>query len=228
MTLQNYIFDFDGTLVDTLDDVLDSLKKAFQQCGVEPPAFNPSKILQFQLKDAIQSSMPGITTEKTELIAGRFREIYDAIDYPNTWLMPTVPELLSGLKERSAVIFIVSNKRAVPMARILDKFNIRRFFTGIFNPDMFEDGNIRTKSDLLAYALQKHSLNKKVTGYIGDSEGDIKAARENGVLAIAVQNGYGDTSSFTIRPDHTVRRIIEILSVEFQSQLSALKRAGGQ
>jgi phosphoglycolate phosphatase len=221
MALQNYIFDFDGTLVDTLDDVLDSLKKAFKRCGVEPPAFDPSTALQFQLKDAIRASVPGITQETTELIAGRFREIYDTIDYPNTKLLPTVADLLPKLKERSAGMFIVSNKRRAPTLRILDKFDLRRFFSDIFNPDMFKGGNNRTKSQLLAFALKKHSLEKTATAYIGDSEGDVIAAKENGVAAIAVQNGYGDISSFKIRPDHTVRRIIEILSVQHQAQLSA-------
>jgi len=213
MALQNYIFDFDGTLADTLADVLDSLKYAFIQCGIEPPAFDPSKILQFQLKDAIRASVPGITLETTELVARRFREIYDAIDYPNTTLLPTVAGLLLKLKERSAGMFIVSNKRRVPLLRILDKFSIRHFFTGIFNPDMYEGGNAMTKCELLGHALEKHSLSKSGTAYIGDSEGDVAAAKENGVLAIAVESGYGDIPSFKIRPDYTVRRIIEILTV---------------
>jgi phosphoglycolate phosphatase len=211
--LKNFVFDFDGTLVDTLDDVLESLKNAFQQCGVAAPAFNTGKIMQLQLREAVRAVAPGLTAERTEQVISRFREIYDASTYPNTRLMPTVTELLPKLKERSAGMFIVSNKRAVPTIRILDKFHLSRFFTGIFNSDMYEGGKTVSKSELLARAIKKHSLAKNATAYIGDSEGDITAAKENGVKSIAVQNRYGDISSFRSKPDCTVRRIIEILTV---------------
>jgi phosphoglycolate phosphatase len=213
LSFHNIIFDFDGTLVDSLKDVLDSLKSAFNYCGVTVPVFDTGKIMQFQLREAIRAVAPSITTEQTEQVAGRFREIYDTIDYPNTRLMPTAAELLPKLEEGSVSMFIVSNKRAVPTARILDKLNIRRFFSGIFNPDMYESAQPMTKNDLLAFALTKHALVKSSTAYIGDSEIDMVAAKRNGVLAIAVENGYGSIPSFTIKPDYTVRRIIEILTV---------------
>jgi phosphoglycolate phosphatase len=211
--LHNIIFDFDGTLVDSLKDVLDSLKNAFNRCGITVRAFDTGKIMQFQLKEAIRAIAPAITPEQTEQVAGMFRKIYDTIDYPNTRLMPSVAELLPKLKEGSVGMYIVSNKRAVPTARLLDIFNIRHFFSDVFNPDVYEGTEPMTKNDLLAHALQKHSLAKNTTAYVGDSEVDVIAAKENGVLAIAVQNGYGDIPSFKLKPDRSVRQIIEILSV---------------
>lgn len=199
--------------MDSLQDVRDSLKIAFKECGVTAQSYDPGKILQFQLKKAVRAIAPDITAEQTERVIGRFREIYDTSTYPNTGLMPTVAELLPKLKERAVGMFIVSNKRAVPTIKILDKYHIRHFFTGIFNPDMYEGGKTVTKSELLGRALEKHSLSKSGTAYIGDSEGDVTAAKENGVLAIAVKNGYGDIPSFKTKPDYIVRRIIEILTV---------------
>jgi phosphoglycolate phosphatase len=212
-TIKNYVFDFDGTLVDTLQDVLDSLKLAFNECAVTVQSYDPGKILQFPLREAVRAIAPDITAEQTERVIGRFREHYDTSTYPNTSLMPTVAELLPKLRERSAGMFIVSNKRAVPTIRILDKFHLRCFFSGIFNSDMDKGGKTVTKRELLSRALVKHSLAKNETAYIGDSEGDVAAAKENGVLAIAVQNGYGDLFSFRSEPDCSVRQIIEILAV---------------
>jgi phosphoglycolate phosphatase len=212
-TIKNFVFDFDGTLVDTRQDVLNSLKIAFKECNVTVQSFDSGKILQFQLREAVCALAPDSTPEQTERVISRFREIYDTSTYPHTRLMPTTAELLPKLKERSTGMFIVSNKRAVPTIRILDKFNLRRFFAGIFNSDMDEGGKPVTKRELLALALEKHSLAKNETVYIGDSEGDVIAAKENGVLAIAVKNGYGNIPSFKIKPDYIVRRIIEILTV---------------
>jgi phosphoglycolate phosphatase len=192
--------------------VLDCLAKAFTWFGLEHAPFDSSKILQFQLRDAVRAALPGITPEKTELVAGRFREIYDASDYPATRLMDTVDRLLPELSKRGKALFIVTNKRRTPTVRIMEKFNIGRFFTGVFNPDMPGDRSTMTKGELLARAVETYSLEKATTAYVGDMETDMAAAKENGVLAIAVQNGYGDTASFNVKPDYTARAITEILA----------------
>jgi phosphoglycolate phosphatase len=213
MLLKNAVFDFDGTLVDSRRDVLDSLTKAFKKCGLPAATYASPEIVQFQLREAIAAIAPRLPAEQIEKVIGAFREMYDECGYPHTRLMPGVAGLLPKLKDRSVGMFIVSNKRAVPTLRILDKFNIRRFFTGIFNPDMDGAGTPPSKSELLARVLKKYSLARNATAYIGDAEGDVVAAKENGITAIAVNNGYGTTASFKVRPDRIVRRINEILTV---------------
>lgn len=213
LKISKFIFDFDGTLVDTLKDVLDSLTLAFKKCGLTVSSLDTGKIMQLQLREAIRSMAPDLTTEQTDRVIGRFKKIYDTIDYPHSQLMPTVTDLLPKLKDRSVGMFIVSNKRIVPTLRILDKFALRHFFTGIFNSDMFGDGKRMTKSELLARALEEHSLSKNSTAYIGDSEIDVTAAKENGLLSIIVKNGYGNVTTFKDQPDYTVHQIIEILNV---------------
>ncbi|MGA2508106.1 MAG: HAD family hydrolase, partial [Chitinispirillaceae bacterium] len=212
MKISNFIFDFDGTLVDSLKDVLDSLTLAFEKCGITVRSLDTRKIIQLQLREAIGTIAPDISAEQTDKVIARFREIYDTINYPNTLLMPTAADLLQKLKERSAGMFIVSNKRQVPTFRILDKFAIRHFFSGIFNSDMYGDGKRTTKSELIAHALEKHSLSANSTAYVGDSEIDVTAAKENGLRTFIVRNGYGDLSGFKAQPDFTVHQIIEILN----------------
>jgi phosphoglycolate phosphatase len=213
VTFHDIIFDFDGTLVDSQKDVVDSLRIAFNRCRIPIPAFDISTIVQLQMRDAIRATVPAISPEQIERVVCAFRKIYDSIDYPNTTLMPTAAELLQRLKASSTGMFIVSNKRMIPTIRILEKFDIRRFFAGVFNPDMHKGGKIMTKCELLTLAIKKHSLAKNATVYIGDSEIDMSAAKENGIPAIAVENGYGDIPSFAIKPDYTVRQIIEVLTI---------------
>ena len=76
MKISNFIFDFDGTLVDSLKDVLDSLTLAFKKCGIMVMSLDTREIIQLQLREAIGTIAPDITAEQTDKVIARFREIF--------------------------------------------------------------------------------------------------------------------------------------------------------
>jgi len=213
-TIKNCIFDFDGTLVDSFKDVRESLAHAFASCDINVKKLKPEIIMQLQLFDAIQSVAPEITKEQRERVISVFKEQYDKSDYPNTHLMPGVLELLNGLKKKAIPCFIVSNKRRKPTLRILNNLKLNLFFTEIFNPDMYSDSVInKTKSQLISAAIAKYNLSKDETAYVGDMEADVIAAKENGLIAAVIHNGYGNADICKIRPDYMMHRISEILEI---------------
>lgn len=214
MAIKACIFDFDGTLVDSLMDVFESMTHAFVSCGITGISLDPETIMQVQLPDAIKSAAPGITGEQCTRVTEAFMEHYDSSEYRNTKLLPGVQELLTGLREKTVPCIIVSNKRRVPMLRIMDKFKIKDYFSDVFNPDMHTDPAIKkTKSELIAAAIAKHNLPKNATAYLGDMEVDIIAAKENGLIAVAVVNGYGSADKYRTRPDYAMHRISELLAL---------------
>lgn len=209
--IANCIFDFDGTLVDSLADVLDSLKKAFLEAGIKAKSFDVEEIMQQQLKEAIDKIAPGITPEQTGMVMASFRKIYDSIDYPKTRLKPGAAGLLPKLKEMSIGMYIVSNKRHVPTVRILNKFGLGHFFIDILNPDLHGLEKPASKPRLLAMLLNKRSIDTATAVYIGDSQVDVTAAKENGLRSIVVANGYGKVEGFDVKPDFTIHTLTEIL-----------------
>lgn len=212
--IKTVIFDFDGTLVDSQKDVFESLAHAFSSSGITVNPLDPEIIMQQQLPDAIRLSAPGISDEQREKVIKAFIDHYDKSDYPNTMLMPGVMELLTGLKERAIQMLIVSNKRTKPMVRILDNLKLRTFFSDIFNPDMDSDpAKTKTKSELIAAVIDKYHLPKAATAYVGDMEVDVIAAKENGLIAVAVINGYAKVETFKIRPDYAIQRISDFLAI---------------
>jgi phosphoglycolate phosphatase-like HAD superfamily hydrolase len=48
---------------------------------------------------------------------------------------------------------------------------------------------------------------------VGDMEVDVIAAKENGLIAVSVINGYGKVDTYKIRPDYVVQRISEVLEI---------------
>jgi phosphoglycolate phosphatase len=206
------IFDFDGTLIDSKKDVFKSLMHAFSVCGIPINPPDAAIIMQKQLSDAIQYAVPDISTEKRAAISEAYKKHYDASEYPNTTLMPGARDLLETCARRSIPCFIVSNKRQFPVLRIIESFNLRGYFAAIYNPDTF-DGKFFSKSQLLAYALKEQRLNRRTTAYIGDMEADILTARENGMISIAVTNGYGADAAKATSPDFVVKDLSEMLGI---------------
>ena len=214
MTIRHCMFDFDGTLVDTLNDVIECLTLAFEKAGVPVGPVHVPTIMQLQLREAIASIVPSCSEDQVERVVGEFRKLYDASSYPATLLMPGVVGLLAELRSRSIGRSIVSNKRHIPTLRILDKFGIREEFDAVYNPDMVPGAPVMTKSRMIGRALEEQRLVKEQTLYIGDSEIDVIAADENRIASVIVTGGYGKIDGFKRRPTQVVRMIADIVSLD--------------
>jgi phosphoglycolate phosphatase len=213
MKITTCIFDFDGTLVDSHEDVLSSLSYAFESCKVPARPGDADIIMQHQLSEVIETMAPGISDEVRSLVMRRFREHYDACGFPTTRLLPTVAEGLAALQAKSIPCYIVSNKRRIPMEKLLKKLAIRNYFEGIYNPDMYDEEKKMSKIALLAHALDKHHLKKESTAYVGDMEIDVAAAKANGLIAVSVKNGYGKSERFKVKPDIEIDRIADLVEL---------------
>jgi len=211
MKILHCMFDFDGTLFDTFDDILRNLKLAFAKNGIPQQSMRIEAMMQLQLRDAVATCVPGIPPERLDAVIADFKDGYDSSDYPATRIKTGAIETLDGLRSRRIGMSIVSNKRRTPMLRILEKFGITGYFGGIYNPDMFADGIKRLKPGLMAYALERMRLSCDGTVYIGDSEIDVLSAEENGLVSIIVANGYGKTEHFRSAPTYTIQNLTEIL-----------------
>lgn len=209
MRFSALIFDFDGTLVDSRKDVIDSLMYAFSVCGISIDPPNSAIFMQMQLSDAIKCAVPEASMEKRNEIIAAYKKHYDQSEYSNTLPMPGAHELLSECRRKAIPCSIVSNKRQFPMLRILDKLVLRDYFSAFFNHDSI-DGKILKKPELLAYALSNQRLDRSTTAYIGDMEVDVRAAKENQMISIAVTNGYGAEAIKAGGPDYMVKDLFEI------------------
>jgi phosphoglycolate phosphatase len=213
MTIDHCMFDFDGTLVDSLGDVLACLKTAFKKVGIPVDTIDVSLVMQLQLRESIASIAPGMSAREIAEVIDEFRIAYDTGGLPATKPMPGVIRLLDDLRARSIGMSIVSNKRQLPTLRILDKFGLRGHFTAVYNPDMYPGEPVMTKPSMIARAITDQKLSSEATIYIGDSEADVRAASENGLVSIIAANGYGGIDSFKMRPTHVVKEISDILTI---------------
>lgn len=188
------IFDFDGTLVDTVTDAAICYNKALNYYG-----FNTFPIEQYgsffggnidTIVKKLLSSYENITNEDISNVKEYYIHAYLKDSKKNTKPYDGIIELLKELKANNIKVAINTNKRQVLVEELCDKF-----FKGIHFEKII--GNVEgypAKPDPTAVEdiLKMTNLKKENAIYIGDGKTDIKTAENAGIDAILVEWGQGN------------------------------------
>lgn len=183
------IFDLDGTLLNTLEDLADSVNYALAQAGM--PLRSTEEVRRFVgngVRRLMELSIPeGENNPRFEEIFSVFREHYLVHCNDNTGPYPHIMEMLEQLKERGYKLAIVSNKYydAVQELRKL-------YFADYISVAIGEKEGIRKKPapDTVQEALLALDSDKSSAVYVGDSEVDIATAANVGMDCIVVTWGF--------------------------------------
>ncbi len=187
--LKHYIFDLDGTIIDSEKDIIDCISKAYREAGLtEPEGLNFIKVGP-PLIEMIKNLSPHFNDDIIKNISSIFKKVYDNIDYPETTLYPGVLDILKYLTNNDCKLYIATSKRKEPTLRILDKLEVRGYFTDIINTDDKNIGNF-TKKEMISILIERYKIDPKQAVMVGDSVSDIIAGKENGLRTIAVLFGY--------------------------------------
>lgn len=185
------IFDLDGTLLNTLEDLMNATNYALEQYGY--PIRTIDEIRNFVGNGArklIERALPdGIENPDLEEILSVFRSYYAAHCEDKTQAYNGIPDLLQALKAAGCKIAIVSNKPDNAVKE-LHQTHFRDFIQSAIG----EKEGIQRKPapDMVEHALAELNANKKETVYIGDSDVDIHTAANAGLDCISVSWGFRD------------------------------------
>lgn len=177
------LFDLDGTLLDTLQDLADAVNYALGVHGY--PVRSISEIRRFIGNGAaslIAQSVPeGVDSEP---VLETFRPYYQAHSLDKTAPYPGILELLTQVREKYPVA-IVSNKPDPAVKTLCD-----RFFPGIFSLGETADCPRKPAPDMLYKAMGVLGIDRLV--YVGDGEGDVTTAHNAGAKCVSVLWGFRD------------------------------------
>jgi phosphoglycolate phosphatase len=205
----NFIFDLDGTLVDSFKDVKDSLVKAYKDNGVTDDVLVRETDLGPPIIDMIKKITPSVDPELADKIALRYRHFYVTEGYINTKLYPGVRETLTEIKRIGCKLFLATNKPYVQTRAIVKKLKID-MFDDVLCPDS-QDGLKFSKIQMLDRIIKNFELKKYETVFVGDAYTDIFAAQHNNIDSIAVSYGYSDTDElFKSNPTYTIDKFSEL------------------
>ena len=191
MSYDVYVFDLDGTLLDTLGDLTASVNHALRWAGM--PERTIEEIRWFVgngVKKLMERAIPdGMNNPHFDEVYQEFRDHYLHHGQDTTVPYPGVMDLLHALKDEGKQIAVVSNKFYKATEELC-----QHFFGGLVDVAIGEREGIRKKPapDTVEEALRQLNADRAHAVYIGDSDVDIQTARNSGLPCISVLWGFRD------------------------------------
>jgi phosphoglycolate phosphatase len=215
--INTVIFDLDGTLVDSADDILRSLEAACLHEGFEYPAILSRNHIGPPVGGILKGVCPDIDESLLSRLIKAFRECYDESPMLLTMHYPGVMDVLEQLKAMGVGCFVATNKPVKPTRMLLERY-FRDYIAGYVCVDSAV-GRKLSKTEMVKWLVEQEQLDVKSVVCVGDSVSDLIAARENGCMSVAVLYGYGSCDELrATAPDFCIDNPIDFL------QISALKR----
>ena len=192
-----FIFDLDGTLLDTLQDLANAVNYALRQHGM--PEHSIDDVRRFVgngVRLLMERAVPdGAGNPQFEAAFATFRQYYMEHSLDTTRPYDGIPELLRALKHRGCRLAVVSNKMMAATQELCV-----HFFPEIeVAIGEHEAEGIRKKPapDTVCEALRQLGCDKQRAVYVGDSDVDIMTARNSGLPCISVLWGFRDRQFLT-------------------------------
>jgi phosphoglycolate phosphatase len=212
-----YIFDLDGTLIDSLEDLFLSVNWILREYGypdidretVRRGVGNGAKNLLARSFHASANSglsaKRGLTPDKLEEALVLYREHYNANCTQHTRLYDGIPEWLDNLSLRGCKMAVLTNKPEFASRELLQSLGVLRSFEIVAGPETF---NALKPDPAGIYGILKLTgISAEQTVMIGDSIVDVQTARNSGVLACGITGGLGDDDELIASgPDILIKR----------------------
>lgn len=169
-----YVFDFDGTIIDSVKIKYDAFFTVFEDYGVSDIVSNT--LMEFPDLNRLGLIGKVINSAKLNLCPQETSSCYSKIVEEELRICSFIPfaiESLKLLKDRKEQVYLSSNTPEDALDRIVDIRQLRSYFNGIF-------GVPHIKSNTVENLLRKHNIAPKKLLVIGDGDSDQECAKLNG------------------------------------------------
>lgn len=185
------VFDMDGTILDTLEDLKDSTNFALEKCGYPTRSYDEvRRFVGNGIRKLIERAVPeGLTVEQIDRVHEVFTEHYKVHCADKTKAYDGIKPLLEKLRASGVKTAVVSNKADYGVQELC-----KEYFDGLFDYAVGEREGIRRKPapDAVNEALRVLGIDKSEAVYIGDSDVDFETAKNAELPCISVLWGFRD------------------------------------
>jgi len=187
--IRGFLFDLDGTLIDSKVDLVDSVNFMRRELQREPlPVEIVASYIGHGAPRLVADALGQDASEADRKLGlAIFLNHYEKNSLKATRVYPGVTEGLQALHGKAMAV--LTNKPEKMSLQILERLGLRNFFRGVYGGDSFE----KKKPDPAGAQtiLKELGIEPSEAAMVGDSDVDIQTARNAGTMAIGVSYGFG-------------------------------------
>ncbi len=210
---QAVVFDLDGTLIDSIPDVVAAMNQLLVEEGRRPISLDEGKSMVGEgpgpmIRDAV--ALTGVPVEAVRIPAmvERYIAFYRATPADHTIVYPGVRNVLEQLADDGIVMGVCTNKPHEMSNLVLEALGMGHFFRTVIGGDALP---IR-KPDAghVLAVLDGMNVSASAAAFVGDSPTDMKAARNAGLPSVAVSYGYSIVGPGNLDADILISEFAEL------------------
>lgn len=202
-----YLFDIDGTLLDSAPDICGAQSEVLAAAGCAPLAFEFLRgYIGRELRALFRDVLPRLSDADLDKLSEQYSLNYRARLHAGTRPYPGVAEALASLDGRKST---ATTKSTAGSRMVLEHFGLLQHFDHVQGSDGIA---CKPAPDVVLAALKGLGATPEECLFVGDSPADMEAGRRAGVRICAVTYGYGDPAELAKwQPDHQVSDLRELV-----------------
>lgn len=208
------IFDLDGTLIDSSEDIANAQIYAISSVsGISPDQLDRQKLASLLGKGLVETFLPFLSPEQHHLIPlmiETYRSFYSDNLTTYTRVFPGMPELMADLKAAGRITAVATTKYFSTTERLVEHFGLKPYLDFVQGTD-HDSFPLKPDPYILNLLLQRANLTAADTLMIGDTDNDVLCAQRAGVASIGVTWGaWGEVALAQLGPDgiaHNVQQL---------------------
>lgn len=189
------IFDWDGTLMDSIARIVSSIQASAQHCQLAIPTVQSVKeIIGLSLPKALNILFPGASSADMAVLRAQYKYHYVEADLTPSPLFEHALTLLTALKSENKLLAVATGKGRAGLQRIFSVTQTEHFFNASRCAD-----EARSKPDpqMLLSLLAELNINAEQAVMVGDTSHDMKMAQAAGIDSIGITLGVHNREILT-------------------------------
>lgn len=205
------IFDLDGTLIDSLDDLACATNHMLRSMGrTEASREQVRGYVGQGARRLVERAMPDATPEELEEGLARFLVYNEEHIVDRTRLYPGAEETLAALRDAGTILTVVSNKNVALCSKVLKTLGADGYFACIIGADSLAER--KPSPEPLLKVLRDFEVAPERAAIVGDSINDIAAGKAAAVATVGCTFGYGDRDEIA-DADYLIDSVPELLDL---------------
>ena len=209
-SLKAFIFDLDGTLLDSQKGIVQTLTTHLISKGHSINKEDVSTLFGKPIEVVFKTLIPSLTDEEIWNYVKEVREKYSKNHLEITQPFPKTKTVLENIKIKGYKLALASTKFRIFIIEALDHFNFTNYFDVIVSG--YEVKNHKPAPDIIIEAAKQLGIKLSECVYIGDSISDIEAGRSAGTTTIAVLTGAASKEQMlTVNADFVIHSLDSLI-----------------